>query len=456
MPILVEHPAMKNDSIVYPPLRFCALALCAAVSIAALAQKKESQPVGKLKFVVIVSRHGVRSPTGTVEQLNQYATQPWPKWDVDPGYLTARGAKLMTLFGAYYRLYYAWQGLFASTGCGDAPRVSFYADSDERTVDTGKAIALGMFPGCAGEQQPAFHALAEGEADPLFHPIAAGVGKPDRERATDSIAGRIGDNPRGLTEAYRAPLEDLQRILLGCAPASPCASSEHFVAKRLLEIPSSLDSGKGDHLAELKGPLNTAATITENFLLEYTDGMPLNQVGWGLVDRATLNELLELHTAASDLTRRSSYLATAQASDVMFHIEKTMEQAVGGHAVEGALGKPGDHAVILVGHDTNLSNIAGMLNIDWLVDRRRDDTPPGGALVFELWQNLAAAYEVRVFYTAQTLEQMRNLTPLAPGTLPDRASIFLPDCSGAAPGFPCDWRVFQQRMSQLIDPAFVK
>ena len=51
------------------------------------------------------------------------------------------------------------------------------------------------------------------------------------------------------------------------------------------------------------------------------------------------------------------------------------------------LPSPDDRLFILVGHDTNLANIAGALDLNWLIDGRRDDTPPGGALVFELWKS---------------------------------------------------------------------
>jgi 4-phytase / acid phosphatase len=64
----------------------------------------------------------------------------------------------------------------------------------------------------------------------------------------------------------------------------------------------------------------------------------------------------------------------------------TLQQASTGKEMPGALGKIIDRAVVLTGHDTNLSNIAGMLNVNWLIDGRRDDAPPGGALVFELRQ----------------------------------------------------------------------
>jgi 4-phytase/acid phosphatase len=444
---------MKINRPVSSPSRPLLLALCAVGLLSSgLAQKRGEAAPGKLKFVVVVSRHGVRSPTGSVEQLNQYSAQPWPKWDVPPGYLTARGAKLMTLFGGYYRAYFAQQGLLGATGCADAAHVSFYADSDQRTVETGKSLAAGLFPGCQTDAQ---RALPEGEADPIFHSLAAGVGRPDHGLAVASIAGRIGGNPEALTDAYRPQLEDLQRILLGCPAGTPCPAQGHAAAKLLLDIPASLDSGKGDHLAELKGPLNTASTITENFLLEYADGLPMDQVGWGRVDPATLKQLLDLHTAASDLTRRSSYLATAQASNLLAHILKTMEQAVAGKAVPGALGKPGDRAVVLVGHDTNLANLAGMLDIDWLLDGRRDDTPPGGALVFELWRRPNdAGYQVRVSYTAQTLEQMRGLSPLTLGNPPAKAEVFLPRCGSGEVGYPCDWAGFSRVATRAIDPAF--
>jgi 4-phytase/acid phosphatase len=171
----------------------------------------------------------------------------------------------------------------------------------------------------------------------------------------------------------------LQRILLGCSPSSPCSQPGHTATTLLLDIPPSLDSGKGDHLTELKGPLNAASTITENFLLEYTNGLPMDQVGWGRVNLATLKQLMDLHTAASDLTRRSSYLATVQASNALAHILNTLQLAVTNRAVPGALGKLGDRAVFLVGHDTNIANLAGMLNLNRIIDGRRDDTPPWGS-----------------------------------------------------------------------------
>lgn len=402
----------------------------------------------ELKFVVIISRHGVRSPTGKLDQLNQYSRQPWPKWSVPPGYLTEHGAQLMTLMGAYDRELMKEAGLFGQTGCSDAAHIRILADSDERTRETGKALAAGLAPECNLEVT----ALPEGTADPLFHSLAAGVGTPDRTLATAAISGRIGGNPQGLTEAYREQFEALEEVLHACSPNTDCKKEE---PASLFDMPASLAPGKGDHFVELRTPLGLASTMTENILLEYTDGMDAKDVGWGHVDAGKLRELLQLHTANSEIAQRTPYIARAQSSNLLFHVRQSMVQSVADHVVSGSLIKPQDRMLVLVGHDTNLANIAGALGLSWLVDGRRDDTPPGGALVFELWKNVASSqFSVRTFYVAQTLDQMRTRTPLTLIVPPQRVPVFVPGC-GRADG-SCDWNAFQKALDKAIDPAFTK
>jgi len=87
------------------PTRLFGLATVFLVAARALAVTSETTPVApKLRFVVILTRHGVRSPTWTLADLNMYSSQPWPDWEVAPGHLTPQGYKLMTLLGSYYRL----------------------------------------------------------------------------------------------------------------------------------------------------------------------------------------------------------------------------------------------------------------------------------------------------------------------------------------------------------------
>jgi 4-phytase/acid phosphatase len=173
------------------------------------------------------------------------------------------------------------------------------------------------------------------------------------------------------------------------------------------------------------------------------------------VDLSKLHELMQLHTASEDISGRTEYIARAQSSNLLFHVLASMDQATKEKPVTGALTKPGDRLLILVGHDTNLANISGALHLSWLIDGRMDDTPPGGALVFEMWkQHGSASYSVRTYYSAQTLEQMRNATPLSLASPPAAAPVFIPGC-GEADG-SCAWKAFQHAVQTGTYSAFAK
>lgn len=396
----------------------------------------------RLVYTIYLSRHGVRSPTGKASQYDRFSVAPWPVWSAQPAELTRHGYELIRLFGQYDRSYLQAQGLFAE-GCTDASRIKVYADSDQRTVETAKALVKGMFPNCSVPVE----AKEEGVNDPLFHLPKGSITPQQGAHAAAAIAGRVGNEPSAITEAYRTELSELDRILTTCGVAqTPHARASIF------DVPVSIDPGTGDHIAAMRGPINTSATLTENILLEYTEGMPDKDVAWGCVDGAKLRSLINLHTASSDIVLRTPAVAVPQASALLRTIDRSLTQAITSHPTPGALGKPGDKALFLVGHDTNLTNIAGALNLNWLLDGRRDDTPPGSSMIFEVWRT-HGQYSVRVFFTAQTLEQMRNLTEFSGDTKPSRVPVFVPGCSAADDS--CTWAGFDHVLRKTIEPITV-
>ncbi|MEI9968633.1 MAG: histidine-type phosphatase [Terracidiphilus sp.] len=416
---------------------------------AQLASAQSPASDAHLELVIVLSRHGVRSPLTAQADLDKFSASPWPKWDVAPGILTAHGYELMKDFGAWDRTKFAGEGLLAPSGCGDAEHVTIVADTDERTRETGRALSEGMFPGC----NISIHSQPDGTIDPLFLTHKAGIGHPDPALAEAAIAGRIGGDPNNLTETYRPQLAALDRILSGCGrlPPNPRRTS-------IFDIPSSLKPGSGDSPVVARGPLVTGSTLAENLLLEYTQGMSDANTGWGCLDGPTLRFLMQANIAAWNYEEHTPAIARMNASNLLDHIRATMEehvigQRVVGKPVPGALGKPGDRMVILVGHDTNIVTVAGALGIDWIEDGRVDDSPPGGALIFELWHSATTGTFVRVAFTAQTLEQMRKSEPLTAANPPAEAPIFVPACSG--PGLYCTWDSFSAAMRQATDPAYV-
>lgn len=411
----------------------------ATLPASAAAQTTEAAPAARnadLKFVVALSRHGVRSPIGDTDLLNKYSAAPWPKWDVPPSYLTPHGYQLMKLFGAWDRINFAGQGLFAASGCGDAAHVSILADTDQRTIATGKALAEGLFPGCVLPVQ----AKPEGTPDPLYRSVDK-MHSNDAELATAAVTGRIGGDPKNLTEAFRPQLAALDNVLAGCGHAAPSD------VKRVSIFDVPVSSG-------YSGPIRVASTMVENILLEYTTGMSDANTGWGCVDGKTLRALMQLDTAAWDYGSRTPTLARMHASNLLDHIQRSLEQSVTGKPVAGALSKPDDRLLIVVGHDSNIVAIAGALGVNWIIDGRVDDTPPGGALLFEVWQPRDGGSPfVRLEYTAQTLEQMRQSQTLTPANPPAAAPIFVPACSQQ--DMSCTWDGFRSAVHGAIDPAYV-
>ncbi len=186
---------MSLPAIQRPTLRLSALLLC----IAPMAQQCFAQSPASdahLELVIVLSRHGVRSPLTAQADLDKFSASPWPKWDVAPGILTAHGYELMKDFGAWDRTKFAGEGLLAPSGCADAEHVTIIADTDERTRETGRALSEGMFPDCNIE----VHSQPDGVTDPLFSPAKARIGHPDPALAEAAIAGRIGGDPNNLTE----------------------------------------------------------------------------------------------------------------------------------------------------------------------------------------------------------------------------------------------------------------
>ncbi len=392
----------------------------------------------RLEYVVIVSRHGVRSPTWDKARLNQYSVQPWPEWGVAPGELTPHGAVLIGLMGAYYREWLTSERLLDPRGCSDAGRVHIVADTSQRTLETGRGFAESLMPGCG----LSVDSQSGDRKDPLF----SGAGTPDPEMSLSAVRDRMGPNPQKLLAEHRAAVDALQFILTGGLSAP----------KKLLEPPLQIGVSLSNKTVEVAGPFSAASTLSEDLLLEYANGFKGAELGWGRLTRENLLQVLSLHAVYADLMRRTPYLARARGSNLLDRVLRSMTQAALGKPVEGALGRPGDALLVLTGHDTNLSNLSGMLGLSWhLPGYQPDDTPPGGALIFSLWHGDAGEDSVTVQYVAQSPDQMRNADRLTRAAPPVSQDVAIPGCKNASGASGCSWSSLKLALEKAIDPAFV-
>ncbi len=391
-------------------LRALALAaICAAAAPALAAPPPASQP-----RLVIILRHGVRAPSDTPDKLAAFSARPWPAWPVAPGELTLHGAQALRLFAAWLRQHYAADGLWPAAGCPAADAVFLLADSkDHRTIESGEAVLQGAFPECG------LHAahLPQGETDPLFRAADAGLCPVDQDAARASILQSL---PAGLAApwpGYRASLDALAHVLGGAsAPDCNRQPARCFEAGENTLTPSR----KG---LRLGGPLATAATLTEAMNLAYLEGMPDAAVGWGL-NEAGLRQVMALHNEASAMLRENPVIAGANGG----LLARAVLAALSGQPAVPARNTQPARATVLVGHDTNLANLAGILGLTWHLPDEADDTPPGGALVFRLIPGQPD--RVQISMVAQTAIQIRELRKLGGAVQPDEIALHVPGCDG--------------------------
>lgn len=399
----------------------------ASVAIAA----SEPAPATSLQLqkVVMLMRHGVRPPTKPYVIPRGYASQAWPKWDVPPGHLTRHGYDGAVLLGRWNRKMLSKRGLLPADGCPADGRVRIHADTDQRTRRTGVGFAEGFAPDCTIEIT---HTGGDRD-DPLFAPIANGAVSYDPEKAKALILARA-DHDLGSFDA--AALDKaFQRLdaILDCCSLPLCKASGLPEGCQLSQIHYVWEELREDDHVDFVGPLSVGGTASESILLEYANGMPMAQVGWGRVQRSDLRLLSRIHAAEFDLLSRTPYAASHGATPIMKYVLQALDDP------------DGPSLAVLVGHDTNVANVGGMLDLHWQVPGyARDDAAINGALGFELLTDAEGGRHVRAFYLAQGLDQLRELQPLDAEHPPYFEYLAQPTCAASPDGTDCTLTDFEQ------------
>jgi 4-phytase/acid phosphatase len=382
----------------------------------------------QLERVVILSRHGIRAPMSSPAELGRYSAEPWPQWSAPSGHLTENGRIDEELLGAYYHGVYA-----ALVPAGACDSVYLWANVTQRTIATAQALGHGLQPDCP----VAVHTVGEGRDDPLFDPVAAGMVVPDYDLALAAVAGRVGNDAAAWARVYRADLMALQTLLLGSGKG-----------EALVDVPAVLARGEGNTLVRVDGPFSRASSLSESLLMLYADGVPLDQLAGGRLTETRLFDSQAAHALDLDMQLRAPYIARLTASHLAGRLLATLAGGPDG------LGDAKSKIVALVGHDGTIEELAGLLDLRWLLPGwQPDQVPPGGALRFELWRRASDGKEVvRLSFTGQSLAQLRNREPLSAARPPPTAPVFIPGCSEAGPGYDCPLDRLERRLAEATDP----
>ena len=430
------------------------LSTAALVLAAAIAGSGQTIPANGdgsvLKQIIIFGRHGVRSEALPYASLAQYTSRPYPDFGVPAGYLTPHGYQAEVLLGHYFYDYLLNQEVLTGNAGSDLKHSYFRANSIQRSNVSATALGAALLPGVTVP----VHSYSLGTPDPVFDPIAANVvTKVDTGRAVREIQGTFDDGAY-IQSAY-APELSLIRSLLYNYPAGtepPPATPSGLTDPTTVPIPLTANAAPVTSDVINIGGLFTTLYAADPFVMEYTDGLPLEQVAWGQLSLAGLSQQTRIITLVFNLEITPPYLDRLQSSNAASHILRTMEQAVVHETNPGAFGDSKSKLVVVNSSDSYVEGVAGLLHAHWLLPGYQPDyCAPGGSLVFELRQSRSGEDFVRVFYTAQTFDQLRNLTPLSLDQPPATMQLFIPGGSKSASSLDIGFEAFDKLLKKAID-----
>lgn len=344
---------------------------------------------GHLERVVLVARHGLRSPNAAPAALDAATGRHWPVWPTAQGELTPNGRAALDAMSAAIAARYAALGLPPGGACGG--QVVVWADSaDDRTRESGRIMARRLAPGCGLTAL----SLPAGQADRVFNGLkgqgpALDEGKVTRELTPD---------PAQAPPAVKAAWSRLQAVFApeGCASGGICFQSPGVVTWK-----------QGQPY--LGGGPALAAMVSENLLLAWEEGLPLDCVpGWAGHGGAELvSSVMPAHDYIARISRRLPAIARprgavlAAALDALLHDRPyTLPD---GHIVG-----PDARLVVFAGHDTTIEMLAGLYGIDWSFPDQPDPTAPDTVMAFERWRMEGGRIEFRVVMLHQGLGALRG------------------------------------------------
>lgn len=381
----------------------------------------------RVERVVFLMRHGVRAPEPAGVAPEGTTSERWPDWPVAAGWLTEHGVQAIRLVGSYDRATFVRLGLLAATACPEPGEVVIVSNSLQRTIVTGETYAEALAPGCGLSvgHRP------QGEADPLF---PWGFEKrPDYDPGKANAAVEAAIGPGGIA-AFSAPLQPalirLDEVLCGASPPKDCG---------VRGKPTLFKPATSGHKPAITGALGAAIQPGLALYMEYAEGWQRERVGWGRATPADISAFSRLYTEYFRIMLRPRYIAALNLSAIVPRMTNTVSD-------------PGERAAkitIIVGHDGNIASLAGLLDLHWRADGMADDYPmPGGALGFERLIDGDGHVYVRAVFRGQSLEQMRQLSPLEAGTLEQVLPI--PGCEAHnIPGL-CTLTDFQRKMDDAM------
>lgn len=392
--------------------------ICPSLALAQLQRSDAFKGKYKLKEVVILSRHNIRSPLSTNgSTLSKMTPHEWTSWSSAASELTLRGGVLETEMGQFFRKWTINEGLFKDNHVPTVDEVNVYANSMQRCIATAQYFSGGFMP-VAGLKVN--HRYVPSKMDPIFFPRLTKSTETFRAEAMRQInlmggkEGLVGIN-KGLKESYDiiAKVLDLKQ-------------SEYYKKGEVkdftyndTQITLNLNQEPG-----MKGSLKNANSASDAFILQYYEEPDAMKAGFG--HKLSLDEWTKI-AKVKDVYGDVLFTAPIVAVNVAHPLLQYMYDE---------LNADNRKFTFLCGHDSNIASVDAALGVEEysLPNSIEKKTPIGSKLVFEKWVDANGKAYIAVNIVYQSTDQLKQMSLLDLAHAPQVFSLKLKGLTENADG----------------------
>lgn len=372
------------------------LLLCPLLAMGQLQRSEAFKNQYKLKEVVILSRHNIRSSLSVNGSVLQKMTpHQWIKWTAAPSELTLRGGALETIMGQFFRKWMVNEGLFAENVVPTVDEVNFYANSMQRTIATAQYFSSGFMPVANLHIN---HRFTPSKMDPVFFPALTKSSEAFKAQALKEIAAMGGKKGIvGINEGLKDSYQLIEKVLdlkhsPACQSGEVCAFDDYNTQLKL---------EKGDE-PNMKGSLKFANSASDALILQYYEDTDPVQAAFGQkLTNADWEKIAKVKDVYGDVLFTAPIVAVNVAHPLLVYMKDE-------------LNAKNRKFTFLCGHDSNIASVNAALEVEEysLPQSIEKKTPIGSKLVFEKWVDKAGKEFVAVNIVYQTTEQLRNVSLL--------------------------------------------
>lgn len=370
--------------------------ICPALAQAQLQRSEVFKGKYKLKEVVILSRHNIRSPLSTNgSALSKMTPHEWTNWSSAASELTLRGGVLETEMGQFFRKWTIETGLFKDNYVPTIDEVNVYANSMQRCIATAQYFSGGFMPVANLRVN---HRYVPSKMDPIFFPRLTKSTEAFRTEAMKQInamggkEGLVGIN-KSLKESY-----DLIAKVLDMKQSEYYKKGEikDFVNNDT-QITLELNQEPG-----MKGSLKNANSASDAFILQYYEEPDGMKAAFG--HKLTTEDWTKI-AKVKDVYGDVLFTAPIVAVNVAHPLLQYMYDE---------LNDKDRKFTFLCGHDSNIASVDAALGVEEysLPNSIEKKTPIGSKLVLEKWVDAAGKAYIAVNLVYQSTDQLKQMSLL--------------------------------------------